>query len=1625
MHRSFKSVVAVIPLLLLIVPSNVRESRAQSASWLNDADGVWSLGTNWVGGVPASGAGNTATFSLNNTALRTITLDGSFTIGNLGFNDTGANGDLGWVIAGGPTDVLTLSVLAGTPTITTTSPLGQASATISAILAGNQGLTKNGVGRLILTGTNTLTGGVTIAAGVLRATPLSIPSGNLTLNGGGIFESSGTLTKNLGTGAPDIRFLGNGGFSAAGGDLTVSLNGGTTLVWNSTTGFLTNNTLVLGATLSDSLVELQNGLDFNGTSRTIQVDGDAVINARISGNLINSAGSPAGFTKSGAGVLELTGINTYNGGTTISAGVLRISGSGLSPSSNVALNGGILELGGSYTPNLGTGAGELRFTGGANNGGFAAAGSPLTVNLSSGAMLVWNSTPNFLGTGNLLFGSASADDMVAFQNPLDLGGATRTVTLVNTPATVDARLSGAVSNGGLQITGVNSVVFEMTGANTYAGPTTVTNATWRLTGDAATALASYTGNIALSSAGGGQTAVLQTSGTINRTIGAGANQIRIIGSAGSQGFAATNSNLTLQLAALQWGAADFFPGASTGVFNLSSATAEAMTELQSDLDLNTAATRSVVVKDNTSSAADFGRISGAVTSSIPGGTLIKTGTGLLELTGSGNNTHWRISAGAVRADGTSITTGNLAINGGVFESTGNYNAVLGTGAGQVQFTASGGFSAAGSQLTVNLNGGSTLTWGTVSSFVQTGTSLIFGSTFAGSRVVFNNPIDLNAATRTFTVNDNPNSTADVAVLAGVVSGTGNSRLLKNGAGTLILSADNTYAGGTTVNAGTLQIGDGGTTGSIVGNVIDRALLAFSRSDTYIYAGVISNTGGVAQLGPGTTVLIGANTYSGGTSIVGGTLQIGNNGTTGAIVGNVDNRGVLAFSRSDVPVFAGVISGTGAVLVNGTGGVELTGSNSYSGTTTIASGTLRLSGNAATAFFNSYTGNLSLNSGVGQTALLQTSGTLNRSVGTGSSQVHFAGTDGIQGFAATNSDLVLQLGMLQWASLDFFFGSNAALGLSSATSTAVTELQSDLDINTIFTRTITVADNAASTADRARLSGSITSQFSSGWILKNGAGVLEFTGVNNTVGLQIEAGTVRASGSALTTGNITLSGGVLESSGTFTRPFGASSNEVRWFGAGGFSAVGGGLTVNLDLDANPSTNDLLTWGSGVFVPTGSALIFGSAGATDRVEFANRIAIANANRTVTVNDNPNLTTDYAVISGTISGNANGRITKNGAGLLVLSGNNSYGGITAINAGTLQIGDGGTTGSVAGGITNNTGLIFNRSNDITYAGVITGAGGVTKLGSGSLILTGTNTYTGTTTVIVGTLVVATGGQINGAGGVRVASGAGLRVAGSLIGNGNVTVAGVLNVSGTLGEGAALISVDNGGLLIGGGTLHGTIDLHDGGLLSPGVGVAPSANGAGTLNVDGTAAPSIWAGGSTLYFDFTDATGVAGVDWDLVNFGAGSLNITATAANRITLRIAANLSATNFDTALDADLGTPGIQPVSYLWKFADATDLNLIGVGGLSDRFLIDDSGVFGNGAPFAGQRPVSSLGSGQFYVTNIGSDLYVGYSSVPEPGSWLLGLLAAGGWYRMRVRRRYARISRTTRPWTSVSRKSRPP
>lgn len=191
---------------------------------------------------------------------------------------------------------------------------------------------------------------------------------------------------------------------------------------------------------------------------------------------------------------------------------------------------------------------------------------------------------------------------------------------------------------------------------------------------------------------------------------------------------------------------------------------------------------------------------------------------------------------------------------------------------------------------------------------------------------------------------------------------GEGSLTKAGEGTLTLSGNNTYAGGTHIEAGTLAVSSDNALGNSNGGIsfdggtlqldssldlsANRTIALESRGGTINTQSFnstlpqgITGTGHLTKQGSGTLTLAGNSTYSGGTTIEAGTLQLGTGGNSGMIQGDVLNQGTLAFNRASAATFSGAISGAGEVNHLGTGKTTFTGINTYSGATLITAGVL--------------------------------------------------------------------------------------------------------------------------------------------------------------------------------------------------------------------------------------------------------------------------------------------------------------------------------------------------------------------------------------------------------------------------------------------------------------------------------------------------------------------------------------------------------------------------------------------------------------------------------------------------------------------------------------------------------------
>jgi autotransporter-associated beta strand protein len=304
--------------------------------------------------------------------------------------------------------------------------------------------------------------------------------------------------------------------------------------------------------------------------------------------------------------------------------------------------------------------------------------------------------------------------------------------------------------------------------------------------------------------------------------------------------------------------------------------------------------------------------------------------GILNLNG-----HTLSIAGNVLLDGVNMTgPGNVTVNSGTLQLIDYYsNAQRDTSLGGT------------GNLTINAGAAvMTYRWGTA---LNVSMPLILNGGKLGSG--WPGP---NGATFACPILVNSNSLIDFeggygsGTLAGNITGPGG--LIVTGDGNVRTFTGTNGYGWTTINGGTLQIGYGGTSGTLGrGGVTNNANLTFNRKDFLSVSNQISGPGALSQNGVGTVALCGTNTYTGLTSINAGVLQIGNGGNTGTLgPGNVANSATLVFARSGSLPVTNQISGPGALVQNGAGMVVLYGTNTYTGSTTVNAGTLLVNGTLA-------------------------------------------------------------------------------------------------------------------------------------------------------------------------------------------------------------------------------------------------------------------------------------------------------------------------------------------------------------------------------------------------------------------------------------------------------------------------------------------------------------------------------------------------------------------------------------------------------------------------------------------------------------------------------------------------------
>ena len=768
------------------------------------------------------------------------------------------------------------------------------------------GLTKSGAGNLTLSGANAFTGNVTLNTGRLilgNDSALGGASGSIVIN-------SGTL------------------------DVTAArtLSGNKAQNWNSNFTFAGSNTLNMGT-----------GAVTLGANSTVAVSASTLT---VGGNI---SGTGYGLGKTGAGTLVLSGSNSYSGATTVNSGTVLFNGANALSSStsvldagtatlsfldgatnNITTSGGltlnnstfVFDLSGSSADRLnfggsaalsGTNTININFLSSANAGNFTLftaagglnsswsldpsviqSGFTFTLDQSSATQLVlvvassasgrywtgeagnnWsgvNFSTSTSASATLSGGDLNADSDVIFaaDSPSNLA------TVISSNYTIG---SLAVSTAGVSINGSYTITANKTGDSTYsvsaASGTTTIGAS--LAGSGAGLTMAGGGALALNAANtyGGNTVI--TSGTLvlNHANAISGGTLTIAGGSlnNTSGGAITLATNNAQ----NWNADFTFVGTN-------------------DLNLGTGsvtlgAARSVTVA------------SGNLTA---GGNIAATAFGLT-----------KEGAGTLVLSGSNAYTGTTTINAGTLRISGG-NAISNSGVVSLANAAGVGFEVNSSETISSLRGGGA-TGGTVT--VSLG--------------------------QTLTVAESGSQT-----FSGMIAGAGG--LALNGSGTMALTGANSYTGTTTISAGTLSIGSGGTTGSLSASsaIVNNAALAFNRSNTVTQgtdfsSAAITGTGSLVKNGSGTVILTASNAYTGGTTINAGTLQVGNGGTTGSlsVSSAITNNGTLVFNRSDNITqgthFSSNITGSGAVVKNGSGNLTLGVANSYTGGTVITAGTLQV------------------------------------------------------------------------------------------------------------------------------------------------------------------------------------------------------------------------------------------------------------------------------------------------------------------------------------------------------------------------------------------------------------------------------------------------------------------------------------------------------------------------------------------------------------------------------------------------------------------------------------------------------------------------------------------------------------
>ena len=234
--------------------------------------------------------------------------------------------------------------------------------TYAAVISGPGTVSKLGAGTLSMTGVRAYLGDTIISGGALEAAEgVGLPTASFLQLDGGVLQSpaAATFTRSLAaSGAGNFQWTANGGgFSAGGGNMDVNVGSTGTLTWGASVGTQVVGTLKLSSTTALNVTTMLNAIDLNGANREVLVDDNAGATTDMA--VIAGVLSNGGLGKTGAGRLELSAVNTYDGPTTISTGTLALTATGqIANSSSIVNNATFVVMDGARTVNAITGTGS-------------------------------------------------------------------------------------------------------------------------------------------------------------------------------------------------------------------------------------------------------------------------------------------------------------------------------------------------------------------------------------------------------------------------------------------------------------------------------------------------------------------------------------------------------------------------------------------------------------------------------------------------------------------------------------------------------------------------------------------------------------------------------------------------------------------------------------------------------------------------------------------------------------------------------------------------------------------------------------------------------------------------------------------------------------------------------------------------------------------------------------------------------------------------------------------------------------------------------------------------------------------------------------------------------------------